>query len=45
MTIQCVNDDKCLKITLKIKISSLLMIMNLQIIINNALHILKKLIK
>ena len=45
MIIQHINDNKCLKITLKIKMSSLLMIMSLQVIIDNALHILKRLVK
>ena len=45
MAIQCINDDECLKVMLKVKMSSSLMIMSLQVIINNAFHILKKLIK
>ena len=45
MAIQHINDDEYLKIVLKVKMSSLLMIMNLQVIINNAFCILKELIK
>ena len=45
MTIQYVNDDECLKIMLKIKMLSLLIIMSLQVIIDNALCILKRSVK
>ena len=45
MTIQHVSSDKCLKIVLKTRMLSWLIIMNLQVIIDNAFHILKKLIK
>ena len=45
MAIQHISDDECLKITLKVRMLSLLMIMNLQIITNNALHILKESVK
>ena len=43
--IQCVNNDECLKIVSKVRMSSSLMIMSLWIIINNALCTLKKLVK
>ena len=43
--IQCVNDDECMKIILKIKVLSLLLIMNLQVIINSALCIMRELTK
>ena len=45
MIIQHVNNDECLKIMLKIKILNSLMIINLQVIINNAFCILKKSVK
>ena len=45
MKIQHVNDNECMKVTLKIKVLSLLLIMNLQVIINNALCIMRKLAK
>ena len=45
VTIQHINNDECLKIVLKIKMSSSLMIINLWIIIDNALYTLKELIK
>ena len=45
MTIQHINDDKCLKIMLKIKMLNSLMIINLQVIIDNAFYILKKSVK
>ena len=42
MIIQHIDNDECLKITLKIKMLSLLMIMSLWIITDNAFHILKE---
>ena len=45
MEIQCVNDDECVKVMLKVKVSSLLLIMSLQVTTDSALCIMRELTK